>query len=713
MKLRAALCLLMALGLASCRKERNPGSSDLAVGCGSKEPTELCFQTGSQKPVVLLPGDGKLSISVENGLVFVRFWAGRKSYSVQFGPEAAGQIVPGTYRNAIRPSFFNRPEAPKLDVDLDGSCSGPGNFILSDIAFDDTGTIVRRLDLVFGIAGCGPGRNQPVRGRVRLNEVPLGLKDQLARLFGLLVEERPPAPILSLQGVDELCPVDADRFLCLQGNAGAWAATGRRQVFTRRKDWNLTGQINSGGDVQLFVYQTRPSSMESVDVDLYPRRGTLFVPGLYQSSDTKKDNETEPYLKVGECNLARRGPSRFYVYEAELGLEGAPRHLLADFESRCGANVVVGRLALDSKLVAKARAEAAGDPGKLREALARILGERRKRIAATPQPEVSLETVDSFCPDREGTFLCFRSTAGEDMGEGRSVDAGPPLAARVMQNGSVTVLLPRWRAAIELAAPAGEELRLGAVYEETHCSFPYIGGASPFPFLSLVVDTPTGRSGTCRPEYHGRFQVLTLDRRADGSLQNIAAIFELRTTGGAPVAGRLRVTGVDENNAQAATAGAQESARAGVAPPASAPSSSPAPAPVAAVPEADARCSADDRTFERRGDVWMESGTERSQPKRTLTRSQEPKFDLLALKARIWTALNLGPKVRTYVDGQVTEILQGDGYPKDPFAGVRCEAFGKVRLPRRTAEMGSALDAQLRKDGKRGLHVGARFLVDR
>lgn len=44
---------------------------------------------------------------------------------------------------------------------------------------------------------------------------------------------------------------------------------------------------------------------------------------------------------------------------------------------------------------------------------------------------------------------------------------------------------------------------------------------------------------------------------------------------------------------------------------------------------------------------------------------------------------------------------------------MRCEIFGKVRLPRRTAEMGSALDAQLRKDGKRGLRVSARFVVDR
>ena len=109
----------------------------------------------------------------------------------------------------------------------------------------------------------------------------------------------------------------------------------------------------------------------------------------------------------------------------------------------------------------------------------------------------------------------------------------------------------------------------------------------------------------------------------------------------------------------------------------------------------------------------MESGTERLQPTVVITRGPDPKFDVMALKARIWTALNLGHKVRAYVDGKVTEILQDDRYPQDPFAGVRCEAFGKVRLPRRTAEMGSALDAQLRQDGKRGLHVGARFVVDR
>jgi len=107
----------------------------------------------------------------------------------------------------------------------------------------------------------------------------------------------------------------------------------------------------------------------------------------------------------------------------------------------------------------------------------------------------------------------------------------------------------------------------------------------------------------------------------------------------------------------------------------------------------------------------MESGTERLQPKAVITRELDPKFDVMALKARLWTALNLGPKVRAYVNGDVTDIVQHD--PKDPFAGASCEVFGKVRLPRRTTEMGSALDAQLRQDGKRGLHVGARFVVDR
>jgi hypothetical protein len=707
MRLRAA-CLLLALGLAACQgEESTSGLSALAKSCQS-EPTQLCFQIEGKK-VVLLPGDGKLSVSVDRQGIFVRFWAREGSYGVHFAPPSVGQIVPGVYRDT-RPAIYNQPETPLLSVDSPhDTCSGPGGFVLHDVAFDDTGTKVERLDVSFEITGCGSNRDQVSQGRVRWNAaVPLtGLKGRLARFLRPRRPERPTAPAtLRLETVNELCAIDDDPFLCLQGNAGAWTAAGRRRVFTRRKGVSLWNQANTRGGVEFSASTPDSSGEESSVISLFSRRGVLFLPGLYQTAAGETIDGPGPYLSVGNCNLARRGPDRFYVYEADLGIGDHPKHFLADFEARCGANVVVGRVALGSKLLTKARAEAAGDPEKLQAALSRLLDVTRKRIAATPRPVVSLETVDSFCPDRQGTFLCFRSTAGEVMGQGRSLDVGPPLAVSVFENmDAITVTLPQGNVLVQIAPPKDDKLRSGSYYAGTRCDNLFFGNENPF--LTLVLRDPSHGAFGCRSDFHGRYQVVTLDRREDGSLQNIAFIFELKTWDGAPVAGRLRVTGVDENNVQAAAA-----ARAAEWAAASRAQSAPVAPQPPPVPEADARCSADGRTFERRGDVWMESGTER-QTTVTLTRGQDPKFDLMALRARIWTALNLGPRVRTYVDGKVTEILQGDGYPKDPFAGVRCEVFGKVRLPRRTAEMGSALDAQLRQDGKRGLHVGARFLVGR
>ena len=712
MKLRAAACLLLAVGFVACRREEPlTGLPGLVKSCQS-EPTEACFQVGDQKPLVLLPEEGRLSAAVDAGGVFVRFWQGRSSYDLHFAPQPSGQIVPGVYREAS--VFGDRNQTPTLDVSLPHvGCSGSGSFILYDVAFDDTGTKVERLDVAFEMAHCGQDGNTPLRGRVRLNAATRGgLKGQLARLFGPREPELPPEDpaeaTLNLETVADLCAIDADSFLCAQGNAGAWTAAGRRQVFAPRKDVSRWGHTLVDG-VESSASKAQPAGSEGVYAILRPRHGTLFLPGLYEIAVEESDG-LGPHLNVGNCNLARRGPDRFYVYEADLGSGEKPRHFLADFEARCGADIVVGRLALGSKLMAKASAESAGNPAKLRAALARILGESRKRTATAPRPVISLETVDSFCPDRKGTFLCFRSTMGEVMGQGRSVDAGPPLSVNVLNQKEVTVSLPADEALVQIAPPTGEELRSGAYYEGTRCDGMALGSEKPY--LSLVLRN-TDRQSFCRFDFQGRFQVLTLDRREDGTLENFAIVFELKTLDGAPVAGRLRVTGVNENNARAAqmVKAAREAkiAELRAAAP-SAPPSPPTPSPPP-VAEADARCTADGRTFERREGVWMESGTERLQPKAVITRESDPKFDVTALKARLWTALNLGPKVRAYVNGDVTEIVQHD--PKDPFAGASCEVFGKVRLPRRLTEMGSALDAQLRQDGKRGLHVGARFVVDR
>jgi hypothetical protein len=356
-------------------------------------------------------------------------------------------------------------------------------------------------------------------------------------------------------------------------------------------------------------------------------------------------------------------------------------------------------------LGAKAKVEAGRDPERLAAALSRLLGERRKQIEAGPRPVVSLETLDHFCPDQEGSFFCLQGTAGDDMAGGRSFQTGPPLITGVSRRGGISVSVPKGELGVALAPPPGEELRAGALYENVSCQL--------FGEEGAYLDVSSLNVGAnCQPGYRGRFRIRSLAREEDGSIHSIAADFELRTLDGAPVIGRFRIMDM-------AHGAPQETGAATPSPPA--PPGQEPPQPVAemtpsqrvAVPEADARCSADGRTFGRRGDVWMESGTERSQPTVTITRGQDPKFDLMALKSRIWTALNLGPKVRAYVDGKVTEILQGGGYPKDPFAGAHCEVFGKVRLPRRITEMGSALDAQLRQDGKRGLHVGARFLVGR
>ncbi len=423
--------------------------------------------------------------------------------------------------------------APLLDVEMPKStCRGPGSFILYDIAFDEPGEKVQRLDVAFEMSGCGDAGDQTVRGRVRFNEVSTGLRARLPWLFPARAPEPEPVRPLDLAGVGEACQVPADRFFCIQGDGRAWVAAGRRQVIIHgKRGVGVYGSLDTRGAVKISTLDVRPSGHTNLSLSFSPRRGTPLTPGLY------------------------------------------------------------------------------------------------------------------------------------------------------------------------------EELRAGALYENVSCQLFGEEGA----YLDI---SSLNVGANCQPEYRGRFRIRSLAREEDGSIHSIAADFELRTLDGAPVIGRFRITDMAHGDPQETGAvTSSPPAPLGQEPPP--PVAEMAPSQRVAVPEADARCSADGRTFERRGDVWMESGTERSQSTVTLTREQDTKFDLMALKARIWTALNLGPKVRAYVDGKVTEILQGNGYPKDPFAGVSCEVFGKVRLPRRITEMGSALDAQLRQDGKQELHVGARFLVDR
>ena len=260
---------------------------------------------------------------------------------------------------------------------------------------------------------------------------------------------------------------------------------------------------------------------------------------------------------------------------------------------------------------------------------------------------------------------------------------------------------------ISFAPPPGEELRTGTTYENASCnSF----SEEQRPYLAVQALNAAGR---CEPGYTGRFRVGSLERDSAGAIQKIEIDFDMKVRPGIPIAGRVRVDRSRNTPVAAAPSASQPDGisfdlpgRKPAAPQA------PAPPPVPAAPESDARCEADDHTFERRGSVWMQSGTETAKA-RVLSRGADPKLDLEMMKARVWSALNLGPVVRVRMGGEVVEIHQAEGLPKDPFAGVRCEVFGKVRLPRRTGEMGSTLDDRLRQDGKRGLHVGAHFVVGR
>jgi hypothetical protein len=698
-----AACLVLAVGLSACGGSQDlPGLSGLERDCQS-EPTQICLQTPGGN-TVLSPEDGQLRISVDDG-VYVRFWprgTNASSFSLRFTPPPHGQIVPGVYRDAVQ-RWGLTPAGPQLDVDgPKSSCRGPGNYILHDIAFDRTGEKIERLDVAFEVGGCGEDQ-ELVRGRVRVNASPAS---RLARFLPAKAPATSPAQTLDLEHVGEICPVAEDRFLCLQGDAAAWVAAGRRKIIGDAKGRALVGALDPSGAARFDLFNVHlDDDTRDPSVVFSPRWGTPFAPGLYDSAGSTAPDERQPFLSVGQCRTMP-GPTRFYVYEAEFEPKGKVRRFLADFEAHCGGQVVIGRIGRGSALVAKAKIESGGDPDRFTSALSRLLDARRKQTAAAPRTEVSLEALDRLCPDREGGFFCLQGTAGDDMAGGRSFQVGPPLVTGPLSfpHGGLSVTLTSYEMGISIAPPPGEELRPGTLYENATCN----AFAGQGPYLAI---RSLDLAGTCAPGYSGRFRLRSLERGADGSIQKLEFDFDMKARLGSPVAGRVRAD-LSRNTPTEPQAAADPSTP--EPPREEAPAAAvPASPPVAAVPESDARCEADGRTFDRRGGVWMESGTERGQPARTLTRGQDPKLDLEMMKARVWSALNLGPVVRVRMNGEDVEVHQAAGLPKDPFAGVRCEVFGKVRLPRRSGEMGSTLDDRLRQDGKRGLHVGAHFVVGR
>ena len=555
MSKQAVLFLLSVLWLPACRQAEdglaNPSAAGAgpAVDCGS-EPTEICIQSPPGAPGLIrrfTPRDGKLTAIAALSTVQVEFEpSGGDSFKLELGPPSSGRFVPGDYPGTIDP-YHKDQEGALLTVVYSGFSCSPrdGTYTLYDIAFDERGEKVERLDVAYELACVGANGIEPTRGHVRINQStrrapaaePLSRKP-----LGRLAETRP----LRLEEAGELCAVPSPRFLCIQGEGRGVLAQGRRRIL--REDpgnpfelgWATFGGIDFSVPVQ---YPAR------VSISLRPPHGVLFLPGLYESSgfvETGMEPQAEPFATVGDCE--KHGEpvrTRFFFYEKESGLNmSPPHHYLADFEIQCGKGTLVGRFGYDSTLVARARAEA-GDGARFPAVLARILAERRREIEATPKNDrISLERVDELCPDPgHGSSFCYQSTIGYRISGGFSYRGEAPAVAvqATLNEGRLFFRVlhqtggePK-EISVAAGAPMGQALREGS-YGNATCRFD-----PQRPRLQVPVESGAGPD--CD---HGRFTVRSLRTNAKGEVESAAMVFESFAEDGTGIVGSVRFDAAGE-----------------------------------------------------------------------------------------------------------------------------------------------------------------------
>lgn len=329
-------------------------------------------------------------------------------------------------------------------------------------------------------------------------------------------------------------------------------------------------------------------------------------------------------------------------------------------------------------------------------ALRRLMERQTERSLPLPQPnlvtQVSLETLDRFCPDRKSSFFCLWSQTGESR---RFYLTEPPSAqirAEVHAEGQLRAFAAPVNSEhgelveVQLGAPAGEALRASA-YEDARCE-PSVAQHVPTqhqqPFLRM--------GWTCQGPSRGRFQIRDLQRGAGTGIAHATIDFEIRGERGDVTVGRVRV---QSETAPPEVAGLP-------------------PLPTLDGRPAEAFCHVDSKDFFLWDGVWYLRGTENEPVDRTVTFGTDSMIDNKLYSAGYPSVQWMMAPVRLWLDAETIEILPS---PEDaggaPYAPARCEVQGEVQPPRPVRLMGTSLAARLRQDQIGPMEIQIRYLVRR
>lgn len=292
-------------------------------------------------------------------------------------------------------------------------------------------------------------------------------------------------------------PAVADTFLAMRSQPGDFVGQGEVYYFTE-EDGAFTAEHSFG---HVFVRFKTPLLQWTLLFD--SPKGTELAPGPYENA-ARLPPPTQPGLDVGGggrgCN---RATGRFVVLQASYADWGRVESFAADFEQRCedGSAALFGTVSFNSVL---------------------------------PLPPRPLPTPT---PDPESTYLLLDSEAGEFIGSGLrqrlSNAEGDLTVTRSFGYLLGSFLSPesdRWT--VELAAPAGKELRPG-VYVD----------AERFPFQNA--DQPgldVSGSGRACNTLTGTFVIHYSDHGPGNEVARLAADFEQHCGGDSrALRGALRV----------------------------------------------------------------------------------------------------------------------------------------------------------------------------